>query len=94
MRLGCYPSPLNYKGFPRCVTTSVNNVAVHGIPDLRPLEDGDIISIDVSVYSKEGFHGDTAATLPVGGIDEDASNLISASKSCLNVGLLILVLFA
>lgn len=44
-----YPSPLGYKGFPKSITTSVNNVACHGIPDDRPLEDGDIINIDLTV---------------------------------------------
>ena len=44
-----YPSPLNYRHFPKSVCTSVNNVACHGIPDDRPLEDGDIINIDVTV---------------------------------------------
>lgn len=46
---GAYPSPLNYMGFPKSVCTSVNNVACHGIPDDRPLLDGDIINIDVTV---------------------------------------------
>ncbi|XP_047984744.1 methionine aminopeptidase 1D, mitochondrial-like [Leguminivora glycinivorella] len=46
---GAYPSPLHYKGFPKSVCTSVNNVAVHGIPDLRPLRDGDIINVDITV---------------------------------------------
>ena len=45
----CYPSPLMYKGFPKSVCTSVNNVACHGIPDSRLLEDGDIINVDVTV---------------------------------------------
>lgn len=44
-----YPSPLNYRGFPKSVCTSVNNVACHGIPDDRPLQDGDIINVDVTV---------------------------------------------
>ena len=44
-----YPSPLLYKGFPKSVCTSVNNVACHGIPDSRPLEDGDIINVDITV---------------------------------------------
>lgn len=44
-----YPSPLNYRGFPKSVCTSVNNVACHGIPDDRCLEDGDIINVDVTV---------------------------------------------
>lgn len=46
---GAYPSPLNYKGFPKSVCTSVNNVACHGIPDNRALVDGDIVSVDVTV---------------------------------------------
>jgi methionyl aminopeptidase len=44
-----YPSPLNYRGFPKSVCTSVNNVACHGIPDDRPLRDGDIVNVDVTV---------------------------------------------
>lgn len=47
---GAYPSPLNYYRFPKSVCTSVNEVICHGIPDLRPLEDGDIVNIDVSTY--------------------------------------------
>lgn len=49
---GAYPSPLNYKGFPKSVCTSVNNIAAHGIPDDRPLKDGDIINIDITVSTK------------------------------------------
>ena len=45
----CYPSPLMYKGFPKSVCTSVNNVLIHGIPDDRPLEDGDIVNVDITV---------------------------------------------
>ena len=46
---GAYPSPLNYRGFPKSICTSINNVACHGIPDNRPLEDGDILNIDITV---------------------------------------------
>ena len=46
---GAYPSPLNYLGFPKSVCTSINNVACHGIPDDRPLQDGDILNLDVTV---------------------------------------------
>lgn len=52
IKAGAYPSPLHYKGFPKSVCTSVNNVAVHGIPDLRPLQDGDIINVDITVRLK------------------------------------------
>ena len=47
---------LGFNGFPKSISTSVNNVACHGLPDERPLEDGDIVSVDVTVY-KNGFHG-------------------------------------
>lgn len=60
-----YPSVLGYKNFPKSISTSVNNVACHGIPDDRPLESGDIISVDVNVY-KDGFHGVSGSTFIVG----------------------------
>jgi methionyl aminopeptidase len=57
VKRGAYPSPLNYHCFPKSVCTSVNEVICHGIPDLRPLEDGDIVNLDISVYIG-GFHAD------------------------------------
>lgn len=51
-----YPSPLNYHGFPKSCCTSVNEVICHGIPDARPLQDGDIVNIDITLYHN-GFHG-------------------------------------
>ena len=59
----CYPSPLLYKGFPKSVCTSVNNVACHGIPDSRPLEDGDIINVDVTVSTKDLLRRSTVNVL-------------------------------
>ena len=56
-----YPSVLGFNNFPKSISTSVNNVACHGLPDERPLENGDIISIDVTVY-KNGFHGVCGST--------------------------------
>jgi len=64
-RHGAYPSPINYRGFPKAICTSVNEVVCHGIPDKRPLEHGDIVSIDVSVYFN-GFHGDNCGTVICG----------------------------
>ena len=61
-----YPSPLNYGGFPKSVCTSVNECVCHGIPDDRPLEDGDIVNVDVTVYLN-GYHGDTSKMFHVGG---------------------------
>lgn len=49
-RRGAFPSPLGYRGFPNSVCTSVNNVLAHGIPDDRPLKNGDIVNVDVTVY--------------------------------------------
>jgi methionyl aminopeptidase len=57
IRLGIYPSPLGYANFPKSICTSVNQVVVHGIPDGRALQEGDIINIDVSVFV-DGYHGD------------------------------------
>ncbi|KAM0748017.1 methionine aminopeptidase [Meredithblackwellia eburnea MCA 4105] len=78
-----YPSPLNYRLFPRSVCTSINEVICHGIPDARPLEDGDIINLDVTLYHK-GFHGDVNATYPVGNVSEENMNLIRTSRKCLD----------
>ncbi|XP_073503047.1 methionine aminopeptidase 1D, mitochondrial isoform X3 [Phyllobates terribilis] len=76
-----YPSPLGYGGFPKSVCTSVNNVVCHGIPDSRPLEDGDIINIDVTVYSG-GYHGDTSETFLVGNVDEKGQKLVKTARRC------------
>lgn len=78
-----YPSPLNYRRFPKSVCTSVNEVICHGIPDQRKLVEGDIINIDVSVYH-DGYHGDLNETYPVGKIDEDSEKLIRTTRKCLD----------
>uniref|UniRef100_UPI00358E2690 methionine aminopeptidase 1D, mitochondrial isoform X3 n=1 Tax=Myxine glutinosa TaxID=7769 RepID=UPI00358E2690 len=78
---GAYPSPLGYLGFPKSVCTSVNNVACHGIPDSRPLEDGDIINVDITVFHK-GFHGDTSETFLIGNVDQTGQRLVEAAWKC------------
>ncbi|KAI9659718.1 MAG: Methionine aminopeptidase 1 [Alyxoria varia] len=81
----CYPSPLNYYQFPKSVCTSINEVICHGIPDQRPLQDGDIINIDVTTYHG-GFHGDLNETYYVGDkakADPDAVRVVEASRGCL-----------
>lgn len=78
VKRGAYPSPLNYYLFPKSVCTSVNEVICHGIPDQRPLEDGDIVNIDVSVFYN-GFHGDLNETFFVGNVDEDAVRLVECA---------------
>lgn len=70
-----YPSPLNYYNFPRSCCTSVNEVICHGIPDTRPLEEGDLINLDISVY-KNGFHGDMNETFLVGKVSESTRFLV------------------
>ncbi|MDA8393308.1 MAG: type I methionyl aminopeptidase [Actinomycetota bacterium] len=83
---GAYPSPLGYHGYPKSVCTSVNEVICHGIPDNRPLADGEIVNLDVTLYMG-GVHGDTNATFPVGQIDERSQNLISVTRRCLELGI-------
>ncbi|KAI4490915.1 hypothetical protein M0802_010589 [Mischocyttarus mexicanus] len=83
---GAYPSPLNYKGFPKSICTSVNNVACHGIPDNRPLKHGDIINVDVTVYLN-GYHGDCSKTFEVGESDPEGKRLIQVAELCLQSGI-------
>lgn len=78
----CYPSPLNYRTFPKSVCTSVNEVICHGIPDSRPLEEGDIVNIDVTTYYK-GFHGDLNETFYVGKPDIAGRKLVIGAYMCL-----------
>ncbi|HEY7597134.1 MAG TPA: M24 family metallopeptidase, partial [Actinophytocola sp.] len=68
---GAYPSTLGYRGFPKSLCTSVNEVICHGIPDSRVLEDGDIVNIDITAYV-DGVHGDTDATYLCGDVDEES----------------------
>ncbi|PIA63536.1 hypothetical protein AQUCO_00201107v1 [Aquilegia coerulea] len=77
---GAYPSPLGYGGFPKSVCTSVNECMCHGIPDSRPLQDGDIINIDVTVYLN-GYHGDTSKTFLCGNVDDETQRLVT--EECL-----------
>ena len=73
------PSFLHYGGFPASICASVNEVVVHGFPDDKPLQEGDIISIDVGACYK-GYHGDSARTFPVGKISELKQKLIDVTK--------------
>ncbi|KAL2863809.1 methionine aminopeptidase MAP1 [Aspergillus lucknowensis] len=81
-----YPSPLNYVHFPKSVCTSINETICHGIPDQRPLEDGDIVNIDVTLYHK-GFHGDINETYYVGEkarSNPDAVRVVETARECLD----------
>jgi methionyl aminopeptidase len=83
---GAYPSPLRYGKFPKSVCTSVNECVCHGIPDSRPLEDGDIVNIDVTVYLN-GYHGDTSSMFTCGNVDDKARKLCDATKEALEAAI-------
>jgi len=83
IKRNAYPSPLNYRNFPKSVCTSINEAICHGIPDQRKLQEGDIINIDVTLYY-DGFHGDLNETYPVGRIDEESQKLIQTTRECLD----------
>jgi methionyl aminopeptidase len=83
---GAYPSPLGYRGYPKSVCTSVNEVICHGIPDDRPLQEGDIVNIDVTAYL-DGVHGDTSATFLVGAVDPRSEQLVRVTAECLELGI-------
>ncbi|TIC85675.1 type I methionyl aminopeptidase [Nocardioides sp. GY 10127] len=76
---GAYPSTLGYRGYPKSLCSSVNEVVCHGIPDARPLEDGDIVNIDITGYL-DGVHGDTNATFLVGDVDEETRLLVERTR--------------
>ncbi len=83
---GAYPSPLNYRGFPKSLCSSVNEVICHGIPDSRKLVDGDIVNIDITTFI-EGVHGDTNATFTVGHVDDESLRLIAATRVAMHAGI-------
>jgi methionyl aminopeptidase len=78
-----YPSTLGYRGFPKSCCTSVNEVICHGIPDARPLEDGDLVKIDVTAYI-DGVHGDNCATFFCGNVDEASRLLTERTEEALH----------
>jgi methionyl aminopeptidase len=79
---GAEPAFLGYRGFPGSICTSINNEVVHGIPGLRRLKEGDIISIDLGVRLK-GYYSDTAATFAVGQVSALARRLIDVTRQSL-----------
>lgn len=83
---GARPAFLGYHGFPATICTSLNEEVVHGIPGLRRLKAGDIISIDVGVFYK-GYYGDAAATFPVGEVSPLAKRLLEVTRESLYKGI-------
>jgi methionyl aminopeptidase len=80
---GAYPSTLGYRGFPKSLCSSLNEVICHGIPDSTVLDDGDIINIDITAYI-DGVHGDTNYTFLVGEVDEESRLLVERTQESLN----------
>ena len=78
-----YPSALQYRGFPKSICTSVNEVICHGIPDNTVLRDGDIVNIDITAF-KDEFHGDSNQTFLVGNVSEDVKLLVERTRESLN----------
>ena len=85
--LDSIPAPLNYRGFPKSICTSINNVVCHGIPaDDVHLRRGDIINVDVTVI-KDGWHGDTSVTFLVGPCAAYDERLVAVTQECLYLGI-------
>jgi methionyl aminopeptidase len=82
---GAIPATLNYRGYTKSSCTSINHVVCHGIPDEKPLRDGDIVNIDVT-YILDGWHGDSSRMYPVGNIKRAAERLLEVTHECLMRG--------
>jgi len=80
------PAPLNYRGFPKSICTSINHVVCHGIPGNKPLREGDIVNIDVTLIV-DGWHGDTSRMYPVGQVSRRAERLIEVTYEALQLGI-------
>lgn len=80
------PAPLGYRGFPKAICTSINEVICHGIPDGYRLKEGDIINLDITTIL-DGYYGDTSAMFAVGQISAEAQNLIEVTRKSLDLGI-------
>lgn len=78
---GAYPSSLGYCGYPASSCVSVNDVVVHGIPSDRIIEDGDIVSVDITA-EKNGFNGDAARTFMIGNVSDEKRKLVQVTEEC------------
>ncbi len=82
----CIPAPLNYRGFPKSICTSINHQVCHGIPSERKLKKGDILNIDVTVI-KDGYHGDTSKMFVIGKPSVQALRLIKVTYTAMRLGI-------
>jgi methionyl aminopeptidase len=80
------PAPLNYKGYPKSICTSVNHVICHGIPSEKKLKSGDIVNIDITVI-KDGYHGDTSQMFCIGSVSAHAQRLVELTRDALFLGI-------
>lgn len=85
-KLGAIPSFKGYHGYPATICASINEQVVHGIPDGRRLNEGDILSVDVGAILK-GYHGDAAVTLPIGAVSPEARRLLEVTEGALWAGI-------
>ena len=83
---GAIPAPLNYRGFPRSICTSINHVVCHGIPNEKKLRDGDIVNIDITLIV-DGWHGDTSRMFTIGEVSRRAERLIEVTYESLMRGI-------
>ena len=83
---GAIPAPLNYRGFPKSICTSVNHVICHGIPGAKVLKEGDILNIDITVIL-DGWHGDTSRMFAVGEVSRKAERLIEVTYEAMMPGI-------
>src|SRR5690625_3728158 len=83
---GAYPSSLGYRGFPKSLCTSVNEVICHGIPDSTVLGEGDIVNVDITAYL-DGVHGDTNATFCVGDVAPEVADLVERTRAAMYRGI-------
>ena len=83
---GAVASAKNYKGYPRSICVSVNEVVVHGIPGEQVLEEGDLLAVDIAAQ-KDGYHGDMNVSVVVGAGDDETRRLLEATRQALELGL-------
>jgi len=86
LSMGAVPAFKGYRGYPASLCASINEQVVHGIPNQRRLEEGDIVSLDVGA-SLNGYFGDAAITLPVGTVDPEAKRLLKVTERALTIGI-------
>jgi len=86
LKNGAIPAPLNYRGFPKSICTSINEVICHGIPNDDPLIEGDIVNVDVTCIL-DGYYGDSCRMYEVGKVSTAAKKLIQVTKECLELAI-------